>query len=64
MTCVSVLFIITSGFYEINFRFQLKVYIDCLKLTQKVMIFNDFSMVTVKQNYYKIHFWYVNKMKS
>lgn len=28
---------------------------------QKVKIFNNFSMVTVKRNYYKNHFWYMNK---
>ena len=28
---------------------------------QKVMSFNDVAIVCVKENAYKIHFWYMNK---
>ena len=51
-------------FLEIKFRFQLKVYIDYHELIQKVIIFNDVAIVTVKQNYYKFYFWYINKSEA
>ena len=33
----------------------------CHDLMQKVMNFNDVAIVSIKGNYYRIYFWYMNK---
>ena len=44
-----------------NFRFQQKVYNGCHDLLQKAMSFNNFAIVSIKENDYRIHFWYISK---
>ena len=34
---------------------------DCHDLMQKAMSFNDVAIVYVKENAYRIHFWYMSK---
>ena len=46
---------------DINFRFQLNACDACQELTQKAMIFNNATVVSVKGNHYRIHFLYKNK---
>ena len=45
-------------FPDINFKFQPEV---CNDLIVKAMNFNDVPIVTVKENYYEIHFLYMSK---
>ena len=33
----------------------------CHDLMQKAMNFNDVAIVSIKGNYYRIHFWYMSK---
>ena len=67
MVCVSALFVITGiviGKVEINFRFDLKVCNGCPNLMQKALCFNDVAFVSVKENNYRIDFWYMSKEKD
>ena len=49
------------NFFEINFRFQLKVCGGCHDLLQGVLSFKDVAVVTVKGNIYRIRFWHISK---
>ena len=33
----------------------------CHDLMQKAIDFNDFTIVSVRRSYYRIHFWYMSK---
>ena len=46
---------------KINSRFQSKVSDGCHDLMQKAMSFNDVTIVSIKRNDYRIHFWYMSK---
>ena len=48
-------------FLEVNFKFQPKVCDVCHNLKQKVTSFNDVAIVSVKENDYRIDFWYMRK---
>ena len=48
-------------FLDINFGFQPKVYDHCHDLMQKAMSFNDVTIVSVKENDYRIHYWHMSK---
>ena len=50
--------------FKINFRFQLKKCDDCHDMTQKTTSFDDFEIVAVGKNDYKILFWFMDKMKQ
>ena len=45
-------------FFEVNSKFQSKVYNDCQDITQKFMSFNDFAIATIRENDYRINFWF------
>ena len=51
-------------FLEINFKFQRKVRESCHDMTQKSMSFNDFAIVTIRRNYYKINIWSMSKSNT
>ena len=48
-------------FLEVNFKFQPKVCDVCHNLKQKATSFNDVAIVSVKENDYRIDFWYMRK---
>ena len=48
-------------FLEVNFKFQPKVCDVCHNLRQKATSFNDVAIVSVKENDYRIDFWYMRK---
>ena len=51
-------------FLEINFRFHLKVCNIYHDLIQKAMSLNDSAIVCVKENVYRIHFWYMSNNEA
>ena len=51
-------------FLNLNFRSQPKVCDGCYNLMQNAIIFNDFAIVSVKENDYRIIFWCVNKEEA
>ena len=50
--------------FKINFRYQPIVCNDCYDLLQKYMRFKDMAVVTVRNNDYRIHFWYMTKIEA
>ena len=48
-------------FLDKNFNHEKYLCNGCLDLTQKAMNFNDFTIVSIKGNNYRIHFWYMSK---
>ena len=48
-------------FKDICFKYESYLCNGYHDLMQKVMSFNDVAIVCVKENAYKIHFWYMNK---
>ena len=48
-------------FLDINFKFDPKVCNGCLDLKQKVMSFNDVTIISVKENDNRVYFWYMVK---
>ena len=48
-------------FLDKNFRYQPYLCNGCHDLMQKGMNFNDVAIVSVKDNDYRIHFWYMSK---
>ena len=48
-------------FLDKNFSYQPHLCHGCHDLMQKAMSFNDVSIVSVKGNDYRIHFWYMSK---
>ena len=49
--------------YFLNNNFNYEPYLcnGCHDLMHKAMNFNDFAIVSIKVNDYRIHFWYMNK---
>ena len=50
--------------FKINFHYQPFVCNDCYDLLQKYMRFKDMAVVTVRNNDYRIHFWYMTKIEA
>ena len=48
-------------FLNKNFSYELCLSNGCHDLMQKAMNFNDVSIVSIKGNDYRIHFWYMSK---
>ena len=48
-------------FKDIGFKYEPYLCNDCHDLMQKAMSFNNVAIVYVKENAYKIHFWYMSK---
>ena len=48
-------------FLDKNFRYQPYLCNGCHDLMQKGMNFNEVAIVSVKDNDYRIHFWYMSK---
>ena len=48
-------------FKDIGFKYEPYLCNGCHDLMQKAKNFNDIAMVYVKENAYRIHFWYMNK---
>ena len=48
-------------FKDIGFKYESYLCNSCHDLMQKAMSFNDFAIVYVKGNAYRIHFWYMSK---
>ena len=46
---------------DIGFKFEPYLCNGCHNLTQKAMSFNNIAIVYVKENAYRIHFWYISK---
>ena len=52
-----VLFWFLVLFRDIDFKFQLEVCNGCHDLLQKSISFNDVTIISVKANEYRTHFW-------
>ena len=48
-------------FIEQNFKYKKYLCNGCHDLMQKAMSFNNAAIVSVKDNDYRIHFWYMDK---
>ena len=48
-------------FLKINLRFQRKICVCCHDLIQKATIFDDATIVSIKENDYRIYLWYMSK---
>ena len=48
-------------FKDIGFKYDPYFCSGCHGLMQKVLSFNDVAIVYVKENAYRIHFWYMSK---
>ena len=48
-------------FLDENFNYEKYLCNGCHDLMQKAMSFNDVPIVSIKGNYYRIHFWDMNK---
>ena len=48
-------------FKDIGFRYELYLCNCCHDLMQEAISFNNFAIVYVKGNAYRIHFWYMSK---
>ena len=48
-------------FLEKNFNYEKYLCNGCHDLKQKAMSFNDVTIVFIKGNYYRIHFWHMSK---
>ena len=48
-------------FLDMNFKFDSQGCNGCHNLMQEVMSFNDITIVSVKENGYRIHFYYISK---
>ena len=47
-------------FLDKNFKYKSYLYNCCHDLMQKAMNFNDVAIVSIKENDYRIHFWYMS----
>ena len=57
----NVIFAIIGIFLNKDFTYQPHLCSGCYDLMQKAMSLNDVAIVTIKGNYYRIHFWYMSK---
>ena len=48
-------------FLDKNFNHEKYLCNGCHDLIQKAMSFNDFAIVSIEGNFYRIHFWYMSK---
>ena len=48
-------------FKDIGFKYQPYLCNGCYNLMQKAMSFNNVTILYVKRNAYRIHFWYMSK---
>ena len=48
-------------FKNIGFKYEKYLCNGCHDLMQKAMSFNNVAIVYVKENAYRIHFWYMSK---
>ena len=48
-------------FKDIGFKYQPYLCNGCHNLMQKAMGFNNIAIVYIKENAYRIHFWYMSK---
>ena len=48
-------------FKDTGFKYEPYLCSGCHDLMLKAMNFNDFANVSVKESYYRIHFWYMSK---
>ena len=48
-------------FKDIGFRYEPYLCNGCHDLMQKALSFNNVATVYVKENAYRIHFWYISK---
>ena len=52
---------VTWYFKDIGFKYKLYLCNNCYDLMQKAKSFNNIAIVYVKENAYKIIFWYMSK---
>ena len=50
-----------SYFKDIDFKYEPNLCNGCHDLMQRAMTFNNIAIVYIKENAYKIHFWYLSK---
>ena len=48
-------------FKDIGFKYEPYLCCGCHDLMQKAMGFNNIAIVYIKENAYRIHFWYMSK---
>ena len=48
-------------FKDIAFKYEPYLCNGCHDLIQKAMSFNNIAIVYIKENAYRIHFWYISK---
>ena len=48
-------------FLDKSFNYEKYLCNGCHNLMQKAMNFNDVAIVSIKENDYRIHFWYMSK---
>ena len=48
-------------FLDKNFKYEPYLCNGCDDLMKKAINFNDVAIVSVKENDYRIHFWYISK---
>ena len=48
-------------FLDKNFNYEPYLCNGCHDLMQKAMNFNDVAIASIKENDYRIHFWYMSK---
>ena len=48
-------------FLDKGFKYEPYLCNGCHDLMQKAMNFNDVAIVSIKENEYRIHFWYMSK---
>ena len=48
-------------FLDKNFKYEPYLCNGCHDLMQKAMNYNDVAIVSIKENDYRIHFWYMSK---
>ena len=48
-------------FKDIVFKYEPYLCNRCHDLIQKAMSFNNIAIVYIKENAYRIHFWYISK---
>ena len=62
--CIDFIFYNYYYFLKVNFRLQPKVCNGCHDSMQKTMSFNDIAIISGKENYYRIQFWYMSKEEA
>ena len=61
MNLKSVIFAIIGIFLDKNYNYEPYLCNGCHDLMQKATNFNDVAIVSIKENDYRIHFWYTSK---